>query len=174
MRQTGTKRGHPSNFARIRLWEAGAATPTDSTPQELPLNRHSAVRALAFHPSEPCLAIGDDDGSLELWRLQLDPKGRVRAEVLQNPAWSQRGPVRALAWHPDGDALVYGNESGSIGLVPTTNLKSGFWEESHHLFAHSLGVTALVFGQEPAWDTYPAWRSWRSPTRRSGQRRRRW
>jgi WD40 repeat protein len=108
------------------------------------------IRALAFHPTDPYLALGQDDGSLKILHLRIDSEGEIRMEALQNPDWDNQGPVRALAWSPDGKTLAFGNESGVIGLVPAGDLQSGSWKQSQHTFAHSMGITALAFDKGAA------------------------
>jgi WD40 repeat protein len=142
--------GDYDGIVQIWSWAEGDAPPVGSRAQQLPMNQRSPIRALAFHPTDPYLAVGQDDGSLKILHLRIDSEGEIRMEALQNPDWDNQGPVRALAWSPDGKTLAFGNESGVIGLVPAGDLQSGSWKQSQHTFAHSMGITALAFDKGAA------------------------
>jgi len=98
------------------------------------------------------LAVGTEDGLLELRRLAIDAAGRVTDTPLQNPTWVKRGSVRALAFSPDGHILVFGTDNGSVGVVVTPD-RSSEWQESQLIFAHRMGVTALQFCGAPSAET---------------------
>lgn len=136
---------------KVRLWlldEAGSP-PEDRPPQFLPGTRASRVWALALHPTAPYLALGTDDGALEIWRLTVDGSGRIDGELLRNPAWIPQGSVWALAWSPDGNVLAFGNGSGYVGVVSTADLEGGSWQVRQRRFAHTMGVTSIAFCNGP-------------------------
>lgn len=109
----------------------------------------SAVWALAFHPTQPWLAVGTDAG-LEIWRLDTAPDGHFSGGArLANSQRSEHDSVRALAFSPDGKTLVVGNDSGSLAIVPTQGWSSDSWREAASVFAHSMGVTSLAFCNGP-------------------------
>ncbi len=142
--------GDYDGIVQLWSWAEGETPPSGSKPQQLRMNATSPIRALAFHPTDPYLALGQDDGSLKILHLRIDSEGEIRMEALQNPDWENQGPVRALAWSPDGKTLAFGDESGVIGLAPAGDLKSGWWKQSQHIFAHSMGITALAFDKGAA------------------------
>jgi WD40 repeat protein len=108
------------------------------------------VWALAFHPTQPWLAIGTDAG-LEIWRLDTAPDGQVRGGApLANSQRAEHDSVRALAFSPDGTMLVVGNDSGSFAIVPTQSWSSGSWREMASVFAHPMGITSLAFCKGPS------------------------
>ncbi|MCE5334499.1 MAG: hypothetical protein LLG06_07890, partial [Desulfobacteraceae bacterium] len=139
----------------VWIWPfgGGSARPLANSPQRLPRAESGWIRAAAFHPTEPLIALGAEDGGLEIWRLNLDAEGRVSANQLKARGWKKRGPVRALAWSPDGAILVYGGDNGKMGGIPAGPMKTGdSWEESSEFSAHTMGVTALVFCDDSAFD----------------------
>jgi WD40 repeat protein len=149
------------NAGKVWLWrwdKEGAST-IDAIPREIAISPVSSIRSLAFHPSQPYLALGTYDGTLEIRRLAMDGDGTIRTEILPNPGWIQRGPVWALAWSPNGDTLIYGNERGMIGIVPTASFNSNTWKESETRFAHTMGTTVLAFKEAPPASEDPAGRS---------------
>jgi len=132
---------------KVRLWLLnGAGGPLDDRPPRfLPGSRAGRVWALAMHPTAPYLALGTDDGALEIWRLAIDDSGRIDGELLKNPAWIPQGSVWALAWSPDGNVLAFGNGSGYVGVVLTADLEGGSWQVRQRRFAHTMGVTSIAF-----------------------------
>lgn len=132
---------------KVRLWllDGAGGPPEDRTPRFLPGSRGSRVWALALHPTAPYLALGTDDGALEIWRLTVDGSGRIDGELLKNPAWIPQGSVWALAWSPDGSMLAFGNGGGYVGAVLTADLPEGSWRVSQRSFAHIMGVTSIAF-----------------------------
>ncbi len=134
----------------VWLWllERDGALPIDPNPQSLSGSRTSAVRAVALHPTAPYLALGTQDGSLEIWRLAIDDSGRIGAELLKSSDSTAQGSVWALAWSPNGDVLAFGNESGQVGVVSTSNLTNDSWRVSQRKYAHTMGVTSIAFCED--------------------------
>jgi WD40 repeat protein len=69
---------------------------------QLALNEASAPTSLAYHPAGDQMAIGYDNGHLELW----DGNGRLAEETSPIPNGS--GSIAALAFGPDGQQVVAG------------------------------------------------------------------
>ena len=128
----------------VWLIDPGTGRPRQGSARQLH-KYPSPVRALAFHPSEPWLAVGTGDGTIDILRITVDAEGQVARNRVANPDWIRRGAVRALAFSPEGKTLTFGNDDGLLGIVPTQDLPSGVWKTSQTLFAHSAGVAALAF-----------------------------
>ncbi|WP_416968095.1 WD40 repeat domain-containing protein [Streptomyces sp. 4F14] len=80
------------------------------------LTRDAGATALGFAPDGSRLAVGDEDGRVDLW----DGDARHRAGVLRNvfPAALGDGPeqISALAFSPDGTTLAVGGDAGTLQL----------------------------------------------------------
>ena len=128
------------------LLDAGKVMPIDRKPQTLSGSRaKNPVRGVALHPTAPFLALGAEDGSLEIYHLDLNDTGRIDARLLKNSKWNAQGPLWALAWSPEGDMLVFGTDSGHVGVVLTSDLSDDSWSVFQMKPAHTMGVTAIAF-----------------------------
>ncbi|HRJ53576.1 MAG TPA: hypothetical protein PLE99_12485 [Candidatus Thiothrix moscowensis] len=74
--------------------------------------RNGTVWDIVFHPTQPWLFSGGDDGQIIRWAL---PQAGQAAKVLQQ--WQvEAGSVGALALTPDGKVLASGHDDGKIRL----------------------------------------------------------
>lgn len=70
------------------------------------------ITALALNPRSTCLASGDRDGALILWRVHLSDGGTTPIARWQGP-----NGIAALAWSPDGKALAVASTHGRIVIL---------------------------------------------------------
>ena len=94
--------------------------PMGKAPRECGV-RPARVSRVAFHPSQPIVALGYDDGWVLLCRTTDSAELLVRkgleetAEVEARDR--RRAPVSALAWDREGKRLLFGLETGDAGLL---------------------------------------------------------
>lgn len=104
---------------------------------------------MAAHPSDPdLLAIGMDDGTIELRRLSRDGDGSVRLDRVHRLS-SHAGPVFRLAFHPSGGLLASLGGSPERGDLRLWEVSSGRELASLDLFAH--GGFAIAFSPDGRW-----------------------
>ena len=84
--------------------------PMKKPPLEVAM-RKARISKVAFHPREPLLAIGYEDGWLLLCRIADN------TELLVRRPDDARDPVTALAWSADGNRLLFGTGGGEAGLL---------------------------------------------------------
>lgn len=84
--------------------------PMRKSPREVAV-RKAKISKVAFHPKQPLLAVGYEDGWLLLCRVA---DGN---EVLVRRPDGAREAVTALAWNGDGSRLLFGTIGGEAGLV---------------------------------------------------------
>jgi len=85
--------------------------PMNKAPQECGA-RNANVSRVAFHPRDPIVAIGYDDGWVMLSRIA------DAAEILVHGArQGASGTINALAWDETGDKLLFGTEDGRYGVL---------------------------------------------------------
>jgi WD40 repeat protein/serine/threonine protein kinase len=89
---------------------------------------------MAFHPSEPILAIGAD--AVRFWDVRT---GRETNLLVNPPAHG----VEKLAFSPNGNWIAFGMGNGSVSLW---NLSTG--HESHLFHEHASRVLQLCFSQD--------------------------
>lgn len=113
-----------------------AESTRDESARAVPRRGHTAgVAALAFHPSQPLLASGGDEGQAILWDLR---SGRM-VTALEG----HQNRVKALAFSPDGSSLVTGSADGTARVW---DVASG---ESLRVFAaHGRPVLAAAFSPD--------------------------
>jgi LysM repeat protein len=108
----------------------------------------ATINALAFSPTEPILAAGNNIGSIILW----DTTTFIELETLE----AHSGGLRSLAFSPDGALMASG---GGDGTVRIWEMPSGFLVqvlEGHPLIINSLsfspdGETLAVAAGEELW-----------------------
>ncbi|KIL62668.1 hypothetical protein M378DRAFT_165515 [Amanita muscaria Koide BX008] len=109
---------------------------THSFIQTLPLG--GMPKALAFSPDCTRLAIGDNNGNVNLWDIRgIDASGPLSKEVI---------PVTALALSQDCSRLACGFADGTVELWGTSPTKLRI--ASHHAERSVDSVRALGFGPD--------------------------
>ena len=76
-----------------------------------------AMTTLAFSRDGDLLAVGRDDGAVQLWRLKAASADETEAPVRLD--WTRdagRSPVRSLAFSPNGYMIVSRNAQGAVRL----------------------------------------------------------
>ncbi|WP_189914409.1 WD40 repeat domain-containing protein [Kitasatospora xanthocidica] len=84
------------------VWLADISDPRHPAPLGPPLPGSAAARALAFSPDRRTLAVGDDAGTLHLWRVD-DPRA---ATPLGSPQTDPPNALVAVAFSHDGSTLA--------------------------------------------------------------------
>lgn len=90
------------------LWPFVGKGPMGKAPDQLAHRTHM-VSAVAFHPLNPYVATGYQDGVVLLARQEDRRELMIRK--------SGKGPVTGIAWSADGKRLAYGTEDGLAGIV---------------------------------------------------------
>jgi WD40 repeat protein len=125
----------------IAILATGIATPrAPKAPQEAGslIDRWSKAGSIAmsgdWHPSKRSLAVGRQDGLVEIWGAK--PHRLIHHEA----------PVRAVAFTPDGNLLISGSDDGMLAVWDVS--RGGVPVLVHHVVeAHSswvLSVTCLA------------------------------
>ena len=99
----------------------------------------SAVSALAFGTTPPLLAVGHEDGSIDLWAVESS-----RPRYRETLATTDTTSITALAFQPGEDRLAAGKESGRILL---RRVDRGIEQT---LSAHEGAVRSVAFSDEGA------------------------
>ncbi|KAM9777822.1 striatin-3 [Neosynchiropus ocellatus] len=112
------------------------------------------VRALAFHPVEPCLVSVSEDHTLKLWNLNKTVPAKKNAALDVEPVYTFRahdGPVLSLAMTSSGEQCFSGGLDSTIQWwnIPSSNVDpydtydssvlAGTWTE------HSDAVWGLAY-----------------------------
>jgi len=92
------------------LWPFfGKTGPMGQTPLQLGSRGESLVSAVTCHPKEDVVAIGYQDGMIQMCRFADKAEVQLRREGL--------GPVSAMGWDATGDRLVFGTEAAEAGII---------------------------------------------------------
>jgi len=92
----------------LQLWKS--IGPATAQPIGGPVGTHAdTVEAVAFHPSEPLLAAGYENGVVQLWNLADPARPASLAPVLDH-----RAAVAALGFNADGRRLLSSSNDGSL------------------------------------------------------------
>jgi WD40 repeat protein len=83
----------------------------------------SLVDRLAFSPTDPLLAVGTEDGKVQVWDVS-DP-GSPKEVDSENPHGNENQPVDALAFSPDGAWLASGGADQQVALWRVIHPDSG-------------------------------------------------
>ncbi|XP_061898415.1 striatin-3-like [Entelurus aequoreus] len=97
------------------------------TPKYTLRSHFDGVRALAFHPVEPCLVTVSEDHTLKLWNLTKTVAAKKSASLDVEPVYTFRahvGPVLSLAMTSSGEQCFSGGLDATIQRwnVPGSNV----------------------------------------------------
>ncbi|KAM8913947.1 striatin-3 [Spinachia spinachia] len=109
------------------------------------------VRALAFHPVEPCLVTVSEDQTLKLWNLTKTVPAKKSASFDVEPVYTFRahvGPVLSLAMTSSGEQCFSGGIDSTIQWwnIPSSNVDPYDTYEPSVLAGSWLGHTDAVWG----------------------------
>ncbi|XP_015248017.1 PREDICTED: striatin-3-like isoform X1 [Cyprinodon variegatus] len=109
------------------------------------------VRALAFHPVEPCLVTVSEDHTLKLWNLTKTVPAKKSASFDVEPIYTFRahiGPVLSLAMTSSGEQCFSGGLDSTIQWwnIPSSNVDPYDTYDSSVLAGSLLGHTDAVWG----------------------------
>ena len=110
-------------------------------------------RGLALSPDGRTLALGNSDGSVDLFdAVTLRPQGSLPA---------LRGFVAALAFSPDGRVLAAAGQHGEVTLFDARTLRprGGLTGTADHRPRHSRSHPTVGCSPPPSWETVPRGRS---------------
>ncbi|XP_029349905.1 striatin-3 [Echeneis naucrates] len=109
------------------------------------------VRALAFHPVEPCLVTVSEDHTLKLWNLTKTVPAKKSASFDVEPIYTFRahvGPVLSLAMTSSGEQCFSGGIDSTIQWwnIPSSNVDPYDTYDSSVLAGSWSGHTDAVWG----------------------------
>uniref|UniRef100_A0A8D0A1U0 Striatin-3 n=1 Tax=Sander lucioperca TaxID=283035 RepID=A0A8D0A1U0_SANLU len=109
------------------------------------------VRALAFHPVEPCLVTVSEDHTLKLWNLTKTVPAKKSASFDVEPVYTFRahvGPVLSLTMTSSGEQCFSGGIDSTIQWwnIPSSNVDPYDTYDPSVLAGSWLGHTDAVWG----------------------------
>ncbi|XP_060919810.1 striatin-3 [Labrus mixtus] len=109
------------------------------------------VRALAFHPVEPCLVTVSEDHTLKLWNLTKTVPAKKSASFDVEPIYTFRahvGPVLSLTMTSSGEQCFSGGIDSTIQWwnIPSSNVDPYDTYDASVLAGSWLGHTDAVWG----------------------------
>uniref|UniRef100_A0AAQ6IHM0 Striatin-3 n=1 Tax=Anabas testudineus TaxID=64144 RepID=A0AAQ6IHM0_ANATE len=109
------------------------------------------VRALAFHPVEPCLVTVSEDHTLKLWNLTKTVPAKKSASFDVEPIYTFRahvGPVLSLAMTSSGEQCFSGGIDSTIQWwnIPSSNVDPYDTYDPSVLAGSWMGHTDAVWG----------------------------
>jgi WD40 repeat protein len=107
----GTTVASASSGGGVRVWNTESLEEIHGFYQDSVL----PIRACAFAPAGPQLAVGGDDGVIRLWKNGFVCEAEQGLLCQDKPLHLKAGdaPVLALAWSPDARYLASGSQDGS-------------------------------------------------------------
>jgi WD40 repeat protein len=150
----------------VRVWDAQSGRERHAPFQV----GQEPLRALAFSPTDPILAVGGADGTTRLFENGLlchTVNATNNGQVCQDASVQLRGPtmsaLRSLAWSPDGRFLASGNSKGvctlwsadalqplfSFTIAPGQPVHSLSWSPDGDEIATAHGTDVTIFSLRP-------------------------
>ncbi len=95
--------------------------PPEARDGELPNETPSPIRDVAFHPTQPLLATGDERGDVTVWRIAEPGQGQAEGALLPPVRLGHHADMAtAVAFHPNGERLASASLDGQIWLWDLT------------------------------------------------------
>ncbi|XP_056151255.1 striatin-3 [Lampris incognitus] len=121
------------------------------TPKFTLRSHFDGVRALAFHPVEPCLLTVSEDNTLKLWNLTKTVPAKKSASFDVEPIYTFRahiGPVLSLAMSSSGEQCYSGGIDSTIQWwnIPSSNVDPYDTYDPSVLAGTWTGHTDAVWG----------------------------
>ena len=116
---------------RVTIWDVNDERPIERFPQA------AGARALAFHPTDPLIAVAHDDGTVDVVDVR---SGSSEVTLAGSDA------VGAVSFSPDGTRLATAGEDGTVRLF---DAESGV--RLLVLQAHEYVVTGISFSDDGRW-----------------------
>ncbi|XP_076022123.1 striatin-3 isoform X2 [Genypterus blacodes] len=121
------------------------------TPKYTLRSHFDGVRALAFHPVEPCLVTVSEDHTLKLWNLTKTVPAKKSTSFDVEPIYTFRahiGPVLSLAMTSSGEQCFSGGIDSTIQWwnIPSSNVDPYDSYDPSVLAGSWLGHTDAVWG----------------------------
>lgn len=105
--------GKSTTPGSVRLWRLEGTTP-QPLGGAVRVDDHSPAKSVSFRPDGTTLAVGADDGTVQLWDI-TDPSNPTNPV----PATGVHKAVGQLAFSPDGNTLVAGGADFTVHLWST-------------------------------------------------------
>jgi WD40 repeat protein len=153
----------------VRVWDARTGKFLQQLPRPGSRAGWPPARALAFAPDGKRLAVGDVNGAIHLWNLEIGMHLATLEDAAGLPPIKARRGVAALTFSPDGKLLVCGHGMLSGSAVDYKQVARVWDVETNKIlrtFAHGnsiyaarfshdgrLLVTGCADGQIRTWDT---------------------
>lgn len=122
---------------QVRIWDLEMSGEPRQVVRVLPEDSEWGLRALAFHPTEPEIAVGGDGG--RVWRLRLDLEDPPALVCAHGEAY-----LEDVAYSPDGRWVASAGQDGTARL-------NGIDGQPGPIFAHERRVNALAFSTDSSW-----------------------
>lgn len=129
----------------LYLWRLDHADSGNAEPMQL-LSFPGAPVAVAWQPGGSALAVGTQDGFLQIWRQGATSKGpRGDAKASQLTMKGYPGKVMCLAWHPSQPLIA---TAGGPDVVLWNLPRTGKGAKGQPLRQHRKTVTVLVWSPD--------------------------
>ncbi|XP_061675284.1 striatin-3 isoform X3 [Syngnathoides biaculeatus] len=140
------------NYDLLSNQESSSSFRKTWNPKYTLRSHFDGVRALAFHPAEPCLLTVSEDHTLKLWNLTKTVAAKNRSASLDvEPVYTFRahvGPVLSLAVTSSGEQCFSGGVDATIQWwnVPSSNVDPYDTYDASTLAGTWTGHTDAVWG----------------------------